>query len=360
MKGFSSVYLDILRLGAALVVLFHHAYDQWFPTHLSTSQQINNGGHAAVVVFFVLSGFVITHTTISNNRGGVQYIQARVSRLCSVVIPALVITAIAQLVVIRFSSDLIDLYSRGNSLPRYILASFFLNELWFFSAAPPINGPLWSLSYEFWYYMIFGLAVYMNRSWRIILPLIACLIAGPKILLMMPIWLTGCFVYILPKPSLKKSFSWCLVLLSLIVASLIVIYLRAIPYHVGSSPFYYSNQFFTDWITGFFIGLSLWLLPNERKNAADSNAVLRFRKIADLTFPIYVLHFPLLIVYRTLCNYQLYNVQQMWLGLTSVLLACTLLGLLMDAQRVLWIRLFKYVLQPNTILGIRLPSLTRP
>jgi peptidoglycan/LPS O-acetylase OafA/YrhL len=272
--------------------------------------------------------------------------------------PALVITAISQLVVKQFSSDLIDVYSRGNSLPRYILSGFFLNELWFFSAAPPINGPLWSLSYEFWYYMIFGLAVYMNRSWRIILPLIACFVAGPKILLMMPIWLTGCCAYILPKPSFKKSFSWFLVLLSLIAAFLVVIYVRAMPYPVGSRPFYYSNQFFTDSITGFFIGLSLYFLPNET-NAVDSTAVFRFRKIADLTFPIYVLHFPLLIVYRTFCNYQLYNVQQMWLGLTTVLLGCTLLGLLIDAQRLLWIRLFKYVLQPNSILGIRL-SFTRP
>jgi peptidoglycan/LPS O-acetylase OafA/YrhL len=58
-------------------------YHLWLPSHL------------AVMVFFVLSGCVIAYTTFQRHPGDVQkYIIARLSRLYSVVIPALILTGI--------------------------------------------------------------------------------------------------------------------------------------------------------------------------------------------------------------------------------------------------------------------------
>ena len=338
------VFLDALRLASALFVLFHHAYDQWFSTHLETSKKISSAGHAAVVVFFVLSGFVISYTANSKNRGGNLYAQARLSRLCSIMIPALLFTAVAEVILKNFDSYLFEVYSRGSSLPRYILSGLFLNEIWFFSAAPPINGPLWSLGYEFWYYTIFGLYLYRPKGLKsLMLPLAACLIAGPKILLMMPIWLAGVLVYIIPRPSFNRFTSWVLVVVSLVFAVTMVIYLKPFPNPLGKAPFFYSNQFLTDWVVGLFIALSLWFMPIETKFTTESNFTKKFRKVADLTFPIYVLHYPLLVLYRLTCNYNLYDLMQMWQALGVVLLISVLLGILLESQRFYWVQVFKYL-----------------
>ena len=156
--------LDTLRLCAALVVLILHARDQWFPSFKHIPTMPGNATHAAVVVFFVLSGYVIAHTTTNNNRGLSQYTQARLSRLYSVLLPALVITAIIEYTVAGIAPTLHDAYSRGTSWPRYIIAAMFLNETWFIANGPLINGPLWSLCFEFWYYIIFGLYFYSKKN----------------------------------------------------------------------------------------------------------------------------------------------------------------------------------------------------
>ena len=81
-----SFYLDGLRFGAAFTV---------FLAHYSV-QRISGGffwpsfayGHTAVLVFFVLSGFVIAWVTETRERSLEDYILSRAARLYSVIIPA--------------------------------------------------------------------------------------------------------------------------------------------------------------------------------------------------------------------------------------------------------------------------------
>ena len=51
-----SLYLDLVRFLATVAVLLFHLWPQWFPGF-----PLPWPGHAAVIVFFVLSGFVIAH-----------------------------------------------------------------------------------------------------------------------------------------------------------------------------------------------------------------------------------------------------------------------------------------------------------
>ena len=54
----------------------------------------------------------------------------------------------------------------------------------------------WSLSYEFFYYMIFGtVALLPTLKSKILVGLTFCIIAGPKILILFPCWLMGCLSY---------------------------------------------------------------------------------------------------------------------------------------------------------------------
>ena len=85
-----SLYLDALRFGAALA---------FFLSHYSTGRISGglfwqfDGGRTAVLVFFVLSGFVIAWVSETRERTLEEYGLSRVARLYSVIIPAFVLTA---------------------------------------------------------------------------------------------------------------------------------------------------------------------------------------------------------------------------------------------------------------------------
>lgn len=344
-SGLTSIILDLLRLGAALTVFFSHAEDLWYPIKKHNPHEPFDGAHTAVIIFFVLSGYVIGLSTSNNNRGFSHYAQARLSRLSSVLIPALLVTAIVETCVYFLSPSLTAEFSRGFSLPRYFISGAFINEIWFFSSAPPINRPLWSLSFEFWYYVIFGLFYFKTAGKKsFILPILACLIAGPKILLMMPIWLLGYFSYRIPKPQASTFVSVIIMMIAFVIASLAVMNVTPYPYPLGTYPFHFASQFLTDFLIGSFFAFGLWIMPDFHEVTINKNIVSWVRKWADLTFPIYVLHFPLFILWQALFanNPLLFNV---WVAIPFVLLTCSVLGLVLDKQRKYWNMFFKWLIE---------------
>ncbi|MFD1874991.1 acyltransferase family protein [Hymenobacter bucti] len=333
-----------MRMLAALTVLVYHALYQWLDAYPRLVALFNDLSHAAVIVFFVLSGYLIAYTTTSNNRGPRQYAVARLSRLYSMVVPALFITAIIEVLVHQLTPELAAEYTRGNPVPRYALCLAFCNEIGLFSASPPINNPLWSLSYEFWYYTIFGLWFYRGAQVKsLLLPLIACLIAGPKILLLLPIWLLGFAAYRLPTPRVAVGTAWVLVFGFTLVAGLVVTNLPGFPYVVGYKPFFYANQFVSDWVIGVLFALAVWFLPAaSASTSAERGWVSAFRAVADLSFPLYILHYPLLILWRAVFGWRMNDMGQMWLAIIGITLVAGVIGLLLERQRGLWIRFFKW------------------
>jgi peptidoglycan/LPS O-acetylase OafA/YrhL len=167
----------------------------WTPLYFL---QLANLAHAAVVIFFVISGFVISFSTFSKERELKQYALARLSRLYSVVVPALVLTALLQAVGSVLNPVVYAQLSRGFDLPRYFLTAFFLQCFWVIAASPPTNAPFWSLAYELWYYALFAAFMLIRpghlRLWAVITISLA---AGPEILLLLPCWLVGVGVYVL-------------------------------------------------------------------------------------------------------------------------------------------------------------------
>jgi len=174
--------------------------------------------------------------------------------------------------------------------------------------------------------------------------ILACLIAGPKILLMMPVWLAGYFAYRLPRPNISTGTAWVCVFAGLAVAWLAITFVPSFPFMIGYKPLYYANQFVTDWVAGFFIAIPLWILPTTDIAAKKTRWTTAFRYIADLTFPLYVLHFPLLILWRCLFGYRLNDTVQLWEAIISVIIAAGLLGVLLEEQRPLWDTFFKWLL----------------
>ena len=185
-----SVYLDVVRFLAAFAVLVGHldqdgGYAAWLV--------IGDFSHAAVVVFFVLSGLVISHAAYARQADWQAYVVARFARIYSVVLPAVALSfAIKAFAVWLDPVNLsAEFHANDLRLGNVLGSVFFLNEAWSVTTDLPWNGPFWSLCYEVWYYVIFGLVMFTRGATRGILTSLAALVAGPAILLLFPLWLLG-------------------------------------------------------------------------------------------------------------------------------------------------------------------------
>jgi peptidoglycan/LPS O-acetylase OafA/YrhL len=176
-----------VRALAALVVVFDHA-----PT-VFTMPSNPRWGHHAVMVFFVLSGYVISHVADTRETTPRAFLVARFARLWSVLVPAMVLTVVCDVVGRLFGHNPQAYADVPMDWPLIRIGAMlaFLSETWV-SIQPLSNGAAWSLCTEFWYYMLFAAWVFIPPGrWRGAALLAAALLAGHKALLLLPVWLFG-------------------------------------------------------------------------------------------------------------------------------------------------------------------------
>ena len=114
--GFSH-YLDLLRVIATLIVLASHmAYARFTRGDYAFIRDWNLGSDA-VILFFVLSGYVIAYTAYERDRSLAKFAFARFTSLYSVVIPAILITLALDYLGSR--SILMPIVAGGGTLPQH-------------------------------------------------------------------------------------------------------------------------------------------------------------------------------------------------------------------------------------------------
>ena len=186
----ASLSLDLLRGLAALTVFLHHCNLLGLDGGVFSWLR-KDVGHSAVVIFFVLSGYVIS-ATLPRNGSALDYGIRRVSRIQSVAIPAVLLTWTLGLAASHLALPGADDNYQLNKPWIYVpLALTFSGDLWGFAEPAFSNVPYWSLNYEVWYYVAFGIAVYTDGIRRWIGLLLVMTIMGPKLRLLFPISLGG-------------------------------------------------------------------------------------------------------------------------------------------------------------------------
>jgi peptidoglycan/LPS O-acetylase OafA/YrhL len=196
MSAVLSLYLDAARFLAAFTVFLSHVSGQRLTGGLLW--QFGPYGSQAVTVFFVLSGFVIAHVTARRGSTGWDYAVARAARIYSVALPALLLTFVLDRIGSAVNPDLYAAwwgYVAEGKFWQYLAAVTFTGRIWWLDVSVGSNLPYWSLHYEVWYYLIFGLALFAPPRWRVPATLIAMACAGPQILILMPLWLLGVAAY---------------------------------------------------------------------------------------------------------------------------------------------------------------------
>lgn len=189
-KAFS-IYLDLVRFTAACLVYLYHSNQRLLSTELLPA---SNFGHSAVVVFFVLSGFVIAYITETKENQWITYAASRISRVYSVAVPALLLTIALDAVGRHLYPALYD-YPFDNFPIRIISSLMMLNETWFISITSFSNVPYWSIGYELWYYVAFAAASFLPLRLAYIALIALSLALGPKVVLLAPIWIAGVVLY---------------------------------------------------------------------------------------------------------------------------------------------------------------------
>src|SRR5262249_3132860 len=140
-------------------------------------------------------------------------------RLYSVIIPTFLLTAALDCAGKTLSPRLYGRewgHATAHPLLAYLLSAAFLCESWSARALPGFNVPFWSLNYEAWYYALFGVATFLRGRARVASLIAVLLIAGPKILLLLPIWLMGVAAWHW-RASISGQFALPLVSLSLTI-----------------------------------------------------------------------------------------------------------------------------------------------
>jgi peptidoglycan/LPS O-acetylase OafA/YrhL len=314
--------LDLIRAAAAFVVMFGHLRRLFFVDfqHLQNKTLpldalyfFAGSGHQAVIVFFVLSGFLISSTVIRSHVLGKwswrDYAINRATRLYVVLLPGLFLGFFwdrlgswlfaAQGIYTHSLSDLgpavpLKNLTLGSLLGNLLFLQTILCETF------GSNGPLWSLANEFWYYVLFPVALGAGLAWArrrflMAIPLtgLAILIGiflGRGILIGFLIWLAGCgLVFLHSRVQVRSRSSALRMLCFFSILSGVTLAVARIRQW---------NPMLSDLEVGFVFTLFLFaLLQYEvREDSSPYSAVAH--RFAGFSYSLYVLHFPLLLFFR--------------------------------------------------------------
>lgn len=294
----TSLYLDAARFLAALAVFFSHISASHFTGGFLW--QMKPYADIAVTIFFVLSGFVIAYAVDTRETSAGTYIVNRMARIYSVALPALVATFVLDAVGRSLRPELYvaGAYEGEHPFWRFLAGITFTNELWTSHLIEGSNGPYWSLGYEVWYYVIYGLAVFSPHRWRVLLVLGAIAVAGPAIMAMFPIWLLGVATYHLSK-RWTLSPAWGVALFVAALSAWVAYQGEAWrngywSWFLPADPWLRRPQLLQDWVVGLCFAASILGFRSASKFLGTPLMPLArpIRFLAGATFTIYLFHRP--------------------------------------------------------------------
>jgi peptidoglycan/LPS O-acetylase OafA/YrhL len=304
--GFSSL-LDAMRWIAALcVVTTHVSWRILVPLQEAQDSSLfttlfyvlSSFGHQAVIIFFVLSGYLVGGkgtTAVTRAQFDLRnYLSARTARLYAVLLPALMLTAIADWLSIKISGGngfhALPAYDNLNSWTAFI-SVLMLQP--FYGPALGSNAPLWSLSFEFWFYMVFAVSAQatikhgLSRWAYALFAILIILFLGKNFICYFLMWLIGLVAAIVPRHQTGR--------LGAIVAT--GFFIAAIP----SSHFTdrVMPRLGSDLFQSFAAGVLLWTLK-----ASNLSLMIRLKSLnaflADFSYSLYAVHYPLVLLFLTL------------------------------------------------------------
>lgn len=343
-----SVYLDTVRFLAALAVFLSHVCAQsmsggflWQCMHL---------GAPALVVFFVLSGFVIRDAT-QRTATAREYVVSRAARIYSVVLPTLGMTLLLDMGGRALRPELYDGVQPLLADPRTLLAALsFLNCAWGGDDWSRVgsNCSYWSLGFEVPYYVLFGFLWFGRGLMRALGVIAMAALTGTSVMLLSPLWFLGVGAHWLcekwrPGPQM----SWAL-FLGGGAAALTITTLHNTPVSLTEHS---SADLAVDAIVAVAFAAHMigfrWLPPNILHRSLE-RCELPIRWMAGTTFTLYLLHVPAALFFKSLAPWSVDSWQFRTGILLTPLVASIALAQVTERKKQAWRQWFDRIVPGRT------------
>jgi peptidoglycan/LPS O-acetylase OafA/YrhL len=282
--------LDWLRFGAAIMVVIKHSKDVSFPSFsvlpLASQTQIltkllyalTRYGNEAVLIFFVLSGYLVGGSTFNRLRQGTfdvrSYATDRMTRILLPLFPAVLFTTA------------LEVWQGVPVSPSVVLG----NALSVQGVLTPIlrfNHSLWTLTYEVWFYVLNGaiVAIIAGKS-KLFAPslvFLSLLIFSALKLDLLICWYLGVVAYFW---SVKYYNT-----LSILFAVLMVV-IAMLLNELAGQPAFLHYGIMAHLILGFGVVLLVRQLVAIKTN---DTAIMRIgSKLSEFSYSLYLIHYPIL------------------------------------------------------------------
>ncbi|WP_375437050.1 acyltransferase family protein [uncultured Hymenobacter sp.] len=306
--------LDGLRGVAALVVVVFHLCEAHATSHLD---QVINHGYLAVDFFFLLSGFVIGYAYDDrwSRMTLKEFFTVRLIRLQPLVVLGMVIGALC------FYSQDSTLWPAISEVPVWktllvMLIGFTLlpvpvsMDIRGWQEMHPLDGPAWSLFFEYIANLLYALGV--RRLSKTALSVLVIL-AGAALIhlavtsptgdviggwsldpiqlrigftrMMYPFFAGLLLCRVATLASVKHAFLWC---------SLLLVLVLAFP-RVGGAEHLWLNGLYDSLSIILIFPLIVWL--GASRQLAGTGAARLCKFLGDISYPVYITHYPLIYTY---------------------------------------------------------------
>ena len=334
--------LDGLRGVAALLVVLFHVFE--VHSHGDHSKQIINHGYLAVDFFFLLSGYVISYAY--DDRWGKMTLKDFFKRRIIRLHPMIIIGSIIGAILFYFQNSQGLGWGSIHEVPVWkmllvMLIGFTLIpvgkglDIRGWSEMHPLNGPAWSLFYEYIANIVYALV--LRRLSKIILAILVLVAAGVTIhyaltntngdiiggwsvdSTQLRIGFTRLAFPFLAGMLLAKTAKLYYTKHAFLSASLLLVVLFSIP-RLGGSENLWMNGLYECFCLIIMFPLIVWLGAGGKVNGKKASKICKF--LGDISYPIYITHFPIVYVYMAWVTNNNLSLEQSWhIGLLCAIIA---------------------------------------
>ena len=306
--------IDRLRWFSAMIVVLGHIRSLLFEPLISISDPnffhyffyfVTGFGHQAVIVFFIISGFLVAKPLFQHKLESFQKMTKFYWKRFIRIYPALLFALLFSFICSLITSTDDDKYS-------FLLN--FLNVAELFDKRLIINEPLWSLNYEWLYYVLVPLFfIRFNKKISIFSKLFGFLCScaiiyyNIKIFLYSIFWIMGALVNGISEKYYKIKYFDYIVIFTMFLS---LIFLR---FNRGDISI---PQFFVNFL--FAISFLLLLSKNLYKKIKLSKME---KLLSNSSYSLYILHFPIIIVISSFSDYFNNYLLALFSLLTSIFLS---------------------------------------
>jgi peptidoglycan/LPS O-acetylase OafA/YrhL len=332
----TSSLMDALRGVSAMVVACVHAFQVFVlpyfgagsPSHVLTSLLATH----AVTVFFIVSGFMIYVSTLRHRNAdgsfeSAKFAEARILRIYPPLIAAIALTVFIYIAIhfmglhgsegFRLGGELFVARESATLEWSALPSTFFLLYGAVPFAPPPLNmdGPLWTLGYEWWFYILVFLSARLWNGWSFstLFPLAAVagmLLFGRNTLFLwfLLIWLCGFWLgHIYVNGQLFAGRFWRKIA-TIAFGALIAMFVLGGRHLVSDllNPFDTSSAQRRMVVVGVFLTLAVSILV-RRATSSSLRIPNSISSLARFSYTLYVIHYPLLLLSFSLLHPMLHN-----------------------------------------------------